>query len=417
MCFMALTHAAASPRLCGQDRQRPDDGPPITWDTLGQRIDDAVAAGFAGTILEAYGMANRELSVANTPDTIYGIGSTPIDFTRAGILLLAQEDALTLHDPITKYFEDVPDDKKAITIDHLMSGRSGLRDFHDLPTDRDPDHSWIDRDEAVHRIMAQDLLFAPGEGEEHSHSAWGLLAAIIEIASGQSYPTFLKERFFTPLGMTATGFFGEAFPDARVAIGYGQRRDGAINTPSHWGPTSWLVMGSGGMVSNPGDLYRWNQAMRGGEVLKPRWRGRYFAPPGAFFNGGDMYGFETYYTEGPGSLMILCSNAGENMGVIRRLARGLYGLVSAELRPKFSLGISMRVDDGTIVVDQVAPGSAAERDGLQSGDRLISAGGTPLGDRPMVVLDPLLRSGDAIRFEIERNGERRTVVVTPDPRS
>lgn len=82
-------------------------------------------------------------------DTILAIGSTPIDFTKAGILLLAERGKLSLDDPITKYFDKVPDEKKAITLKHLMTGRSGLQDFHDVPEDRDPDHGWIDRAEAV----------------------------------------------------------------------------------------------------------------------------------------------------------------------------------------------------------------------------------------------------------------------------
>lgn len=59
-----------------------------------------------------------------------------------------------------------------------MTGRSGLRDFHGRPSDGGPDHPWIDREEAVRRIFAGELLFPPGEGEAHSHSAWGLLAVL-----------------------------------------------------------------------------------------------------------------------------------------------------------------------------------------------------------------------------------------------
>ena len=59
---------------------------------------------------------------------------------------------------------------------------------------------------------------------------------------------------------------------------------------------------------------------------------------------------------------------------------------------------------------------ARERDGLEVGDVLISADGTSLAGAPMRVLDPLLRTGEAIEFVVERDGGRKTVVVTPNPR-
>ena len=131
-----------------------DDPPPVTWDTLDARMNWEAKHGYSGVVLvardgkvafhKAYGLANRDKKIAMRPDTILAIGSTPIDFTKAGILLLAQRGKLKLSDPITKYFENVPADKRPITIQQLMSGRSGLQDFHDLPTDRDPNHS-LDR--------------------------------------------------------------------------------------------------------------------------------------------------------------------------------------------------------------------------------------------------------------------------------
>jgi hypothetical protein len=57
--------------------------------------------------------------------------------------------------------------------------------------------------------------------------------------------------------MTSTGFYGpdSGIDPARMATGYGGSRVGSPNIPANWGPTSWLVMGSGGMVSTPMDLY------------------------------------------------------------------------------------------------------------------------------------------------------------------
>jgi CubicO group peptidase (beta-lactamase class C family) len=403
--------------------------PQLTWDNLEARMAAEESAGFSGSLLvvrgdrvvldRGYGLANREAKIAATPETVYGIGSTPIDFTRAAILLLAQEGKLALADPVTRWFDNVPADKRSITIEHLMQGRSGLQNFHDIPGDRDPDHTWIDRAEAVRRIWAQKLLFEPGKGREHSHSAWGILAAIVELASGQTYPEFTRERLFEPAGMKDTGFFGEPVAPEKLAIAYGPDSDGTINAPPYWGPTSWLVMGSGGQVSTTRDMQRWIVALREGRILAPEWLEQYWGPPGSAFSGGDMYGYEIMYTRGPSDYMILIGNVGggDHFPRWQPLARDLIRLVNARTASKYTLGIQMDVrDDERIAVVTVVPGSAAERDGIRVGDILITAGGQPLEPEPMRVLTPYLASGDAIEFEIERAGVRHRVRVTPKPR-
>lgn len=415
----------------GQAQERPADKavepPAVTWDSLDARMKWEADQGFAGVVLlardgkvafhKAYGTANREKKIAMRPDTILAIGSTPIDFTTADILFLAERGKLALTDPITKHLPGVPDDKKAMTLDHLMTGRSGLPDFHDVPGDRDKDHSWIDRDEAVRRILGQKLLFEPGRGRRHSHSAFGLLAAIIEIASGQSYQDFTREHLFKPAGMTDTGFFGEKYAEGRMAVGYGPRTDGDINAPPFWGKTSWLVMGSGGQVSTAEDMWRWAKALRGGKILNERSLKAY-GPGDDMLIGGDMYGFEIMYAGTDKAFMVVISNAGspKRMPQLRKLGQDFTALVTDRKPPKFVLGVELDVDDGRVKLAGVVPDGPAARAGLRPGDILLTAGGKPLGDEPRVVLNPLLQTGDPIAFEIERDGKKQTVTVKPAPR-
>lgn len=414
----------------------PEPEPPrLTWENLEQRIETESKGGFTGAILivrdgevvldRGYGLSNRELGIPVTPETIFATGSEPIDFTHAGILWLAQKGKLELSDPITKFFDDVPEDKRSITIEHLMNGGSGLPDFHDIPGDRDPDHSWIDRKEAMRRIFASELLFEPGEGDAHSHSAWGVLAAIIEIAGGQSYQAFTREHLFAPAGMADTGFNGDPVPEKRLAIGYGMRSDGEINAPPWWGKTSWLVLGSGGQVSTTRDTARWIDAMRGGKVLEPVWATRYFGPGVGASRNGDAYGYEMFVYHSPGaeSYAITLTNANkpdpdsDTPTQFVRVSREIGNLLLKPYLPKFRLGIGLDSGpDGTVRVDQVAPGSAAERDGLREGDLLVSAGGVAFGEDPAAILDPYLHSGDPIVFVVRRGENASEITVRPDPR-
>lgn len=330
--------ARARSRAAGDDLGLPA----LTWDTIDDRMRAEERAGFSGVLLvvrderiahhAGYGMADRDANRPVDTDTIFAIGSVPIDFTHVGILQLINNGTLNRDDSITKFFENVPQDKRAITLDHLMTGASGLPDFHDLPTDRDPDHAWIDRDEAVRRIMNQRLLFEPGADSRHSHSAWGLLAAVIEVASGQRYQDYTREHIFQPAGMVDTGFFGTGPNDDRIAIGYGARSDGEVNAPTHWGKSSWLVMGSGGQVSTARDLNNYLAAVHAGTLAGPDAARHMYGDGTELAGAGDMYGFEVRMTFGSQDRFILVSNSTDMSQPDRRrrfngLARDLHALI------------------------------------------------------------------------------------------
>jgi CubicO group peptidase (beta-lactamase class C family) len=333
-------------QIAGMDLQegstREEQIDPLDWDSLELRLEEEEKAGFSGTILvlrngefmlhKGYGLANRERGIANTEKTTFAIGSTPIDFTKAAILKLKDLGKLQISDPITKFLSNVPEDKRSITIEHLMTGKSGLRNFHHIPgEDEDYDLTQIDRETALRRILGQELLFPPGQAEEHSHSAWGLLAAIVEIVSQKFYIAFLKEHFFVSAGMDRTGLYEDAvrFPEDDVAVGYSPNKVGKINSPPYWGPTSWLVMGSGGMVSNPGDLHKWIQALRSGKLLSTESLKMYWS--NGVLAGGNDRGFLCMYTEGPSTLMILCSNSHASMrDRASQLGRALARLVMSD---------------------------------------------------------------------------------------
>ncbi len=251
----------------------------ITKENVDDVIDRLEADGFAGVIYlklnqiditeRAFGKANTELDIDNSLQTIFDIGSRPIDFTKAAILLLDQRGEISMSDPITNWFDDVPADKQEIRIHHLMSGRSGLPDFFHTPDDWDPDLAWVDRETAIERILEQPLRFDPGEDQHHSHAAFVLLAALIESISEMTYVDFLTENFFDPAGMTRTGEYGDSgkFTVHDFAEGEGPQKIGLPNIPPNWGPTSWLIRGSGGMYSTLDDLKKFYRFIRSVDVL------------------------------------------------------------------------------------------------------------------------------------------------------
>ncbi len=291
---------------------------PISWDNLEQRLQEEEANGFSGKVMvvkdgdvvmyESYGLADRDANRENTKSTIFGIGSIPISFTRGAILKLEDEGLLNYSDPITKFYPDAPADKAAMTIEHLMTGQSGLPNFHHIPgKDRNYDLDWIDREEAENRILNQGLLFEPGTDRVHSHSAFTLLAAIVERVSGKTYGEYLQTAFFDPIGMERTIFYGDDhFEEDQMAVGYGVEVIGDVNIPPNWGPTSWLAMGSGGMASTASDIYKWMQAMHSGNYLSKEAIGK--LGRGGFAGGSSNRGFLIMYVNDPDNTVIFMSN-------------------------------------------------------------------------------------------------------------
>ncbi len=310
----------------------------LTFDELEETFKNLEEEGVAGLVwiryhgedhyLKGFGWANKQEQTRNSPSTIFAIGSRPIDFTVAAIQLLDQRGVISVDDKISKHFENVPNDKENMTIQHLLSGRSGLIDFFHIETDWDADLHYIDRNTAVNRILNSKLLFTPGTSREHSHTAFGLLAALVEIKSGMSYYEFLTENFFAPAGMKRTGEYGDRkdLTIADFAGGGGPQFIGLPNIPPNWGPTSWLIKGSGGMYSSLEDLQRFYKLVRSEQVLDNK-HNRFFRGASANLDGS-MRGFELFSAyEPPNSEVFLFLNQPGDLAKRRQLFRALENLI------------------------------------------------------------------------------------------
>lgn len=310
----------------------------LTRDNLVETFDRMEKDGMAGVVYiqldgevvlkHAFGMANKELKVPNALNTVFGTGSRPIDYTVAAIQLLDQQGRIDLDDKVGKYFDNVPADKQSITIRHLMTDQSGLPDFFHTVKDWDPDLSWIDRETAEQRLLLQKLLFEPGTDRKHSHGAFGLLAALIERVTGKTYYGFIRESFLDPAQMNRTGEYGESrgLTIFDFAVGGGPQTVGVPNIPPNWGPTSWLIKGSGGMYSTLGDLLKFYDYIRSGKVLDTNHNAS-FRQPSVDIDGSDR-GFELFSAYNPpGNEVYLFLNEQVDRGKMRQLFRALENLV------------------------------------------------------------------------------------------
>lgn len=136
--------------------------------------------------------------------TMYNLASDSKRFTAACIVLLAQQDKLSLTDPISKYFPELPDYAKTITINHLLNHTSGLKDYLVLAMYkglRDTDYTNKD---VINWLARQEPDFKPGEKFSYSNTGYLLLQQITEQVSGKSIDKFAAQHIFRLLKMKST---------------------------------------------------------------------------------------------------------------------------------------------------------------------------------------------------------------------
>src|SRR5919205_1845220 len=91
----------------------------------------AAAVSLNGDVVfeKAFGLAELEHNVPNTPQTIFESGSVAKQFTAAALVLLQQDGKLSIDDPVKKYIPELPDYGAPLTIRHLLNHTSGIRDW------------------------------------------------------------------------------------------------------------------------------------------------------------------------------------------------------------------------------------------------------------------------------------------------
>jgi CubicO group peptidase (beta-lactamase class C family) len=210
-----------------------------------------------------YGLASVELEVPATSTTVFEIGSISKQITAAAVMLLVEEGKVSLDDPVSKYIAESPEAWRGVTVRHLLTHTSGLKNYNGLAGFELTEH--LTRAEFVERIGTYPLNFAPGEAHSYGNINYSLLGYIVEQASGRTYWQFVSERIFMPLGMSATHDRDPRYVLKNRAQGY-EWEDGEL-VGRDYDLTD--VFSAGAIVSTVQDLEKWDASIGGGRVLKP----------------------------------------------------------------------------------------------------------------------------------------------------
>lgn len=254
--------------------------------------------GFSGSVLivkdgktvlsKGYGFANTAKGIKNTPQTAYYIASVSKPITAMAIMKLVEQKKVRLDDALPKYFSGVPKNRRGISVEQLLTHTSGL------------DHTYS-CDEIASRELAIKIILnetpqlsAPGTKFNYSGDNYTLLAAIIEIASKDTFENYVSKNILAPAGISFPEKEIPAFVGGLNAIAPEQLAlpidDSYYRTLNDIKPT-WGRKGRAGMVLSVEDLFKLDIAFTSNKILGAGTVDAMLSPRNKNSGGNYGYGF------------------------------------------------------------------------------------------------------------------------------
>ncbi|WP_166245078.1 serine hydrolase [Paenibacillus turpanensis] len=265
-----------------------------------------------GSVLlrKGYGLASAE-GKENQPELAFRLMSVSKQFAAAAILKLEEQGKLSTEDLIGIYAPGIPGADR-ITLHHLLTHTSGLPREYERSVDNT-------LEKMVQELRSEELLFEPGTQYRYSNVGYALLAYVVEKVSGQTYEQFLREQFFTPLGMTRTGQAHHNKEVEYLVQGLWRANDEMREAEFHVS-----LSGNGDLYGTVDDLYLWERGLSEGKVLHSASVTKMFTPflkgygygwhmneDGSAEHSGSGSGFSTNIYRSPSTFIALLSNESE----------------------------------------------------------------------------------------------------------
>ena len=262
--------------------------------SLDQLLSRLAAHGLSGAILVAkgdtvvlhrgYGLANRSTGAPVTAETPFMIGSLSKQITAAAIVKLEAQGKLSTADTLGRFFPGLPAEKARITLHQLLTHSAGL------PYLERNMFAEVSREQAMREALELPLEFPPGQRHAYANPGYTILAGVVERASGETFEAYVAKQLFEPAGMRSSGFMGEArWREPRVATrSYSGSND---EGPMAAFPGIAKAVGAGSVITTAGDLFRWEQALRGTALLPDSARRKLWAPHVPTGQGSGSYGY------------------------------------------------------------------------------------------------------------------------------
>jgi len=266
-------------------------------------------------LVRAYGLANRAAKIENTVDTRFAIASGMKGLTALTVVSLVEDGTIDLSTTARSLLgDDLPLVDAAVTIQHLLSHRSGIGDYFDeettgaitdyaLPV---PVHELDTTESYLAMLDGHPTKFAPGERFSYCNGGYVVLALLAERASGVPFHELVRRRVCERAGMEHTAFLRSDELPRNAALGYlgiDSPRTNVFHLPV-------LGSGDGGIYSTAADIERFWSALYTGLIVSTRWVSEMVAPSGDFPPGSRRYGLGFWLHESSSSVILEGYDAG-----------------------------------------------------------------------------------------------------------
>jgi CubicO group peptidase (beta-lactamase class C family) len=214
----------------------------------------------------AYGFADREKGIRNNDKTQFHIASISMQFTAAAVLRLVDQGVLRLDEYVGEYCPGISSADK-ITIRDLLLERSGLPDINALPDYDEVLQHHQTAASLVAKIQGKPLQFEPGTKFVHEeHSAYNLLALIVEKKTGMPFAKAIERLVFEPFGLTHSGMDDDSAELLQMAKGYAPEGTYDVKPAKaiHWSGKT----GNASAFTTASDAALWVGELFRGETLK-----------------------------------------------------------------------------------------------------------------------------------------------------
>lgn len=283
---------------------------------------------------KAYGLADRAHEIPNTVDTQFALASGTKGLTALVIVGLIEEGLLGLETTARSLLgDDLPLISGEVTIEHLLSHRSGIGDYIDEEAGLDvtdyvlpvPVHELAITTDYLRVLECHPPKFAAGKSFSYCNSGYIVLALIAERVSRRAFGVLVRERVCVPAGMKETEFLRSDELHGRAARGY-LSLDGHRTNVFH---LPLCGSGDGGIYSTLADIHRLWSAVFDGRIVSPHWVEEMVRPRSDISSKGKAYGMGFWLNRSDDSVVLEGCDAGVSfVSVHARAARITWTAVS-----------------------------------------------------------------------------------------
>lgn len=267
-------------------------------------------------LAKAYGLAHRGHEIPNTVDTRFATASGTKGLTAVTIASLVADGSLELSTTARSVLgDDLPLIRDDVTVEHLLSHRSGIGDYLDENAGLDladylmpvPVHELATTEQYLPALDGHETVFPPGERFAYNNGAYVVLALIAERTAGTRFHELVPRRVCDPAGMSDTEFLRSDELPGRTALGY-LEVDGVWRTNVFHLPVRGS--GDGGIYSTVADIASFWRALFAGAIVPAELVAELVRPRSDVPEQSRRYGLGFWLDAAGDAVMLVGSDAG-----------------------------------------------------------------------------------------------------------